>query len=289
MSALYQIACNNCSAKNDINELVCNTCGTAAEGTINTRRASLEYEINALDKRYKDAIDRLTAKNFAPEFTLLEQLVTNEGKAVINTNFKFLWEWAGKNSTDYVSYRRQIAEGLRQKAGFENDVKRCVHDSLLFGSEIDIIYAALSVDESGLSSYGKITAVIKTRPIEKRTSALQCNSYDFIEWDITQGWHVNKPLPAGFISTWFTKAKLALAKLEPAVKKGLNAAEIAKMVLNSGSDRASDDFIELHIFGKIPASAIEKVKIPHALKKATDKKIRRRLQELETKITIEYY
>jgi hypothetical protein len=289
MSALYQIACTNCSEKNDINELVCNTCGTTDESTINTRRASLEHEINALEKRYTDAIDRLTTKGLIKESALLEQMVSNNGKAVINTNLIFLWEWVGKKSTDYVSYRRQIIEGLRQKASFENDVRRSVHDDLLFGFEIDIIYAALSVDETGLSSYGEITVVLKNTPIEKRASGLQSNSYHFIEWAKTQGWDLDDPLPAGFLSLWNSKAKLALAKLEPGVKKGLNTAKIAKMVLNSSSDRASDDFIELHIYGRILVSAIEKIKIPKTLKKATDEKLQLRLLELETKITIEYY
>jgi hypothetical protein len=220
MTALYQITCTNCKEYNDINDHVCSNCGTAAEGTVNTRRASLEYEITALEKRYAHAATRLSVQGLSAESVLIQQLVTQQGKAVINVSLDFLWQWVVQHSFDYVSYRRQIMDDLRKKAGFANDVKRCVHDSLLFGSAIDVIYAALSVDESGLTSYGAITVVLNTTAIDKRLSALESNSYHFVDWAVTQGWNINQPLPVGYMSTWYTKDKLALAKLGKGVKKG---------------------------------------------------------------------
>jgi hypothetical protein len=61
------------------------------------------------------------------------------------------------------------------------------------------------------------------------------------------------------------------------------------MVLNSGADRSDDDFIELHIYGKISSAVIDKVIIPNVLKKSADRKTILRLQELESKITAVYH
>lgn len=173
----------------------------------------------------------------------------------------------------------------RPKAKFEDDVNRSIVDAALFGSESDIIYAALSVNEDGLSSYGETTVVLKVPPVEKRTSALETNSFFFIKWVIENGWTFGNPLPAGYMTVWDEKHRLATVKLAKNLKKGITADEIAKIIITSKGDRASDSFIELYIYGKIIPSVIEKVKLPVGLKKSNT----RQVNELERKYSIEYY
>ena len=289
MSAYYEIPCTNCTHQNDINNAVCSSCGIPMGGTINIRRATIPSEIDALEIRFKEATDLARSDNLGLELKVLETEITVNGKAVINTTIGFLWEWLFKKSADYKSYKRQVIDSSRPKAKYQDDIKRSITDSILFGSEIDIIYSALSIDESGLDSYGDATIVLKTNSIESRTSALEANSYLFLDWAKNNGWTVDKPLPPGFMSVWHTMFKMAAAKLSKFLKKGISDPEIARLILTSTVDRKTDIFIELYIYGKIVSSVIEKIKIPVALKTSSIAKLRLQLNDLEKEVKIEYY
>jgi len=291
MSTYYQISCNNigCTHLNDITKTHCAGCGLPLPGTINTRRATIPAEIEALDNRYTDAKNFANSNNLDKELALLETEVTINGKAVINTSIDFLWKWLVQRTSSYDSYKRQLLDGTRSKAKYEDDNKRTVADSLLFGSEIDIIYSALTTDETGLSSYGHATIILKTKPIEKRTSSLETNSYFFFEWAKKNGWTVFDPLPAGYMAVWSSNSKLAVAKLTKSLKSGISGTEIAKLILTSKGDRSTDIFIELYIYGEIASSVIEKIKIPATLKTSLDPKSKLRLKEIEKKVAIEYF
>lgn len=286
--ALYECECEKCGHINDINDSHCNVCGIQLSGTINTRRASINSEILALDKRYSNAIANLNLNDLIDETHELITEINNNGKAVINTPIDFLWDWLIKGHTAYLSYRRQIIDNSRPKAKFENDVKRTLHDSILFGSS-DIVYSALTTDNYGLISYGEATLILKTPSIQNRTSALETNSYFFIEQAAKKGWTFDQPLPTGYMSTWFTKDKLCVAKLEKRLKKGLNKREISRLILTSHGDRSTDEFVELHIFGKIVESAIDIIRIPMSIKTSSNPLRRIRLNELEKKFIVEYY
>lgn len=287
--AYYECNCEKCGHPNDINNSHCNDCGNQLRGTVNTRRASIKSEVEELDKRYDDAINYLRLNGLSDEANVLIDEVNSKGKAVINTKIEFLWEWLVKGSGSYNGYRRLRINNSRPKADFENDVKRALHDSILFGSENDMVYSALSIDEQGLISYGEATLILRIPSIENRTSALETNSYFFIEEASKKGWTINNPLPPGFMSTWFTKYKLSLSKLAKKLKKGIKKDEMARLILTSYGNRSNDEFIELHIFGKIVNTTLEKIKIPSSTKASTDYIKRLRLAELEKKYIIEYY
>jgi hypothetical protein len=288
MSDYYLIDCP-CGHKNNIIENVCSACGRSLPGPINVRRASLPVEIEALDKRYADARQFLSANDMQTEGDYFGQLVTNQGRAIINTNFNFVWDWLVRNKFSYQSYRRQVMNGSRMRAKFENDVTRSIADSILFGSAIDVIYGALTVNDEGMNSYGDISIVLKTSSIETRTSSLEVNSYHFIDDISAQGWIWKNPVPAGYMAIWPDNYKIAVAKVHKSLKKGLKDNDLAKLVLNSSGNRDTDHFIELYIYGKIVASAIDKIRIPTAFINGLGSKARSRLKVLEGKFNVEHY
>ncbi len=289
MSNYYQIKCTHCSFENDITAKACSSCGSDIPGTINVRRASVPAEVEALELRYNEAKASLLTAGLENEGDYLADTVKSIGKAVINTQFNFLWEWLVRNTFSYQSYRRQLINGARIKAAFEHDVNRTFADTALFGSEIDIIYAALSINESGVMSYGDITVLLKTPSIEKRTSALERNSFPFIDDVMKKGWVFRKPLPAGYMCIWATNHKLAVAKLHTFLKKALNLDDLSGLILRSTGDRATDEFIELYIYGKIAASVIEKIRIPSSITGTFNAKDKLRLKELKSKFNVEEY
>ncbi len=285
---MYEINCTSCSILVDINKNSCPACGNSMPGFINTRRALIESEVNALEKRYINAVGFLSSSGLLNEKNVLEQYVQDKGKVVLNTSFDFLFQMV-KNCKVYNSYRRQLVDRNREKASFENDVKRTLHDTLLFGSEMDVVYAALSINDKSLFAYGEVGIFLKTNTIEYRTTALETNSYFFIEDAIKNGWSINQRLPVGYLSTWFTKHKLAIAKLFNKLKIGLNASEIEDLVLFSNGDRATDFFIELYIYEGVHKSNIEKVLLPKTYETNTNSKIALQITELKKDIKIEYY
>lgn len=290
MASYYQTKCSSCYTPNDINEKVCSICGTTYPSSINVRRASLENEKLALDKRYVDSKNYLFNTNLVKEGIDFESLVKKEGKAVINTQFDFLWELLIRNKFEYKSYRRQLIDGERlKKAVFENDNNRSLADSALFGSENDIIYAALSIDEEGVISYGDITLILKNSNIEKRTSALEKNSFFFLDEITKLGWVWNSPLPAGHMAVWADIFKLSLAKLHLLLYSGISLKDMARLILKSDGDRKNDEIIELYIYGKIIALNIEKIRIPNTLIAGFQKKQKLQLVYLQKNFNIECY
>ena len=246
-------------------------------------------ELSALKIRYQAAKKALAAKKLSAVGSQLEKAIKEQGKAIISTSFDFLWEWLILGTVAYESYRRQLINGARKRAAFANDVRRSSVDSYLFGSEPDIVYAALSVNERGLSSYGNVTAVLRSKSIADRTVALEMNSFDFTTMAASNGWSVEKPLPAGYLSSWNEKHKLGLIKNKGVMEKPLEHNILCDLVLHSEGNRATDRFIELYIFGRIIAAAVEKITLPLAFVSGLDALSLARLAELKRKFTIEEY
>ncbi|WP_345953006.1 hypothetical protein [Mucilaginibacter sp. PAMB04168] len=285
----YEFPCPVCHVNTNISESVCAACGHPFAQTVNIRRALLKTEVFTLEKRYKEAKETLTNRSLTSEGDFLENEVLVKGKAVINLDFPFLWDWLMHRDRSYQSYRRIVIEGLRQRADFENDLQRSIVESYLFGSHIDIIYAALSLNESGLISYGKVSIILKTKAIEPRTSLLEKNSYVFVDEAVAQGWNHKMPLPPGSMAPWRNRHQLALVKCQDRVVPGLTSDQAASIILYSDGNRANDDFMELYIYGNIVKAVVEKIKIPLSLKKGFNEKVLAQYEELKTKFIVEEY
>ena len=289
MVKIYTIPCENCLTEIDITEDVCGNCGLSMPGTFNIRRASGQDEKAALDQRYDMAVLHCEKNGTDVQAKLLEDEVHDHGKAVINTTIDFLFNWVVKKDVNYLPYRRQLINGIRIRSKFNYDLDRSIADSILFGSSNDIIYSALSIDETGLSSYGEVAVILKTSAIKSRTSALESNSYHFLKELAKNGWTHRDPIPPGYMCIWEENHKLSVAKLHKKLEKTFKTTEIAKLVLNSQDNRSADDFIELHIYGKILAAAIEKVRISRTVNDNLGPFGRARLDEIGRHANLEIY
>ncbi len=291
MSAVYQIKCNHgpCTMANDINNVVCDGCGKPIAEPITIRRASIESEIDALSKRYADAISFLSSNSLTSEGKDLEQVVINDGRAVINSPFDYVYAWLTNSTKEYTSYKRQILNNDRKQALFDNDKNRCTVDAILFGSHIDIVYAALTIDDSGVISYGDTYLFLKPALVESRTSCLERNSFFFVTDIEAKGWRWNQPIPPGYMSTWQSKEKLTIAKVHKQLFTSIAKSDMAKLVLHSDGDRTKDEFIELFISGNISQHVIERIRFPNAKVTVLSPLQLIRLDELKKKYTVEFY
>jgi len=287
--SIYQLECPICHNQNDITVSVCSSCGSISKYTANVRRALIPSEVAKLDANYKVAKEILRDKMLKREGALFESEVQVKGKAVINLDFKYLWEWLMHGSTDYMSYRRLVLQNIRPRATFLNDNVRSSVETALFGSEVDIIYAALTVNDLGLSSYGPISVVLHAKQIEKRTSLLEKNSFLFIEDAIGLGWNLFKPLPTGHFAPWTKRSKLAINKVYQQITQNISEGEMAQLVLKSTGDRSLDDFFELYIYGQINKGVVELIKFPvYLLEKMSEEELIQ-YEELKNNYKVEEY
>lgn len=287
----YQFPCPACGTLNDINYLQCinTSCRHTFTPAVNVKYALTPEEVAALESRYEDARIYLASKALTREGLDFERWVLSSGQAVVNMDFAFLWEWLMLGSKEYQGYKRSVAQGDRLRKIFANDRMRSAVEGLIFGSHEDIIYGALTLNEVGLTSYGKVSVVLQTAAIEQVTSMLDENSYNFIKRISASGWFMDEPFPPGHFATWDGRNKLALAKCHPAIKTGLTFADAVLLIMSAGASKPEDEFIELYIYGKINKSAVEKIKFPVDLRNSFNGDELDQYEELKRHYIVEEY
>jgi hypothetical protein len=136
-------------------------------------------------------------------------------------------------------------------------------ESILFGSWAEkLVYAALSLDGMGLSSYGLVSMTLKEVCIRNRTSLLSENSFTFVS---RHNVSKSSPAPLGHRATWDERKELAVAKLAGRLTPAVGRRDYAGLVLFSEGDRSTDDFIEIHIYGGFNKYAISALKAPESM------------------------
>ena len=137
-----------------------------------------------------------------------------------------------------------------------------------------ICFAALSLNHHGPSKYGDYTIVLKEKMILQRATVFEGNSVSFCQKHRIV---VGDSIPAGYRAEWPMRDKLAMAKLHDKIDGGTRPEQYPGILLHDGPD---PDFIEVHIWGTIHRSAIERVIGPKP-KRGTDRVL---LNSLERKL-----
>ncbi len=232
-------------------------------------------EIEALEARYLQALLDAEERGVLDKVEEFEAEVQTMSQAVVGMNIDTLCRLATSTNEIYSNYQLMVHAQTRRPASLSNDQRRLAVDGKLwgtFGSEIR--YAALSLDRKGLSSYGNCSATLRNLHVEHRASILEKNSYEFVEASPSQ------PLPLGFRSTWKNRHRVAVAKCAERINAATLKEEFAVILMESGTARYQDDFIEVHIFGPFDFKAIEAIsasaKITNKRDQLTLKIIRKR-------------
>jgi len=160
----------------------------------------------------------------------------------------------------YSPYEQQLKGRLRTPAKPEDDRQRRAVGGLLYGSYgEDIVYAALSADGRGLSSYGLVHLELEEVCVAYRSTVLEENSYSFMKrHKVTPG----RPLPRGYLARWQDRGRLAVAKLARNVSGDLDEEACRGLLLQSEGDRASDLFLEVHVYGTFDHQAVRSLALP---------------------------
>jgi hypothetical protein len=244
----------------------CSTCGADA-GVPNVREVQRPSEVAALENRYRDALARADAHGARQE---TEEFIHTLGRssAVVNCDLQFLKDFVTRPNLLYGNYHRGIQAGIRKAAEGEWDRDRSIVDATMFASYADkITMAALSMTDTGLTSYGPYSMKLRDVAVAKRASLLEENSYSFVQHHKLS---IGIPIPAGYRSTWAERAKLAVAKMADFIEVGMNEVNFQNLLLVDTGNRATDSFIEVHIFGTFDREAIDTVSGPKLQKRSRD-------------------
>lgn len=247
--------CSHCSCENSLMSEKCSQCGMFL-GFPNVNDCSQREEMEALKERYLEKLKLAELEEQRKKRIDFEEQV-EKSLAVINVKLDYLYNLVTGKSTIYSTYQLQTDGEIRDFVRSEFDKERRGIEGTLFGSYgSNIRYAALSLDGSGLKSYGDYTIILSDESVRLRTTLLEENSYNFIRrHKILAG----DKIPKGYRAVWKERHKLAIAKLMEKIllTKDMNYAII---ILNSTGDRKHDEFIEVHIYGKINKEAIHAVR-----------------------------
>jgi hypothetical protein len=253
---LSMLKCTNCDVDIPDTEEKCLTCGFNA-GPPNVRAAERAEEVQALEERYQKAFDTAKANGCLPTLEKFDESL-KQTSAVINDFLDFLDFFTRSSKNLYTNYESAVEGRIRKPAPLDDDRERRIAGAIMFGGYArEIRYGALSLDSGGPQSYGPYAMKLKDIAIRSRATVLENNSYDFVQK------HNLKPrvkLPLGYIAPWYNRHKLAVAKLAERITPSTDETEFARILLFSEGNRATDEFIEVHIYGPFDLNAVESIK-----------------------------
>jgi hypothetical protein len=250
--------CDHCGKARHGIEPQCRACNyPTAQWAPNVQLAARPEEIAALEERYRTARDEVDGAVAGLE--VLEQ-VAERTAAVVNVPVGLAHNLFIGEAPLYSPYEHQLRGRVRTPAEPENDRQRRAVGALLYGSYgEEMVYAALSTDGRGLSSYGLVHLELEESCIAYRSTVLEENSYSFVRrHGVTPG----RPLPHGYLARWQDRGMLAVAKLAQDVEDDLDEDACGSLLLQSRGNRASDRFLEVHVYGTFNHQAVRSLALP---------------------------
>ncbi len=268
MMKLSKLICPDpdCQAENERNADICRECGHSL-GFVNVNLLSDPYFQTGLAERYKVVMAGVQVA----EVQRFEAVIDQEGKAVINMSSELLYLMVNENE-NYLSYQRGVEQGKIIKRTFQHDRFQCIVESAFYGFDgRNLVYAALSLDDNGVSSYGNVSVVLKTRNIEKRSTFFERDTFLLFDDLVEKGWKVKEIIPAGHCGTWNERDKIAAIKHGAEIQEGHQTADFVAIIMKNGDEKTCDEFIELHIFNTVTPKNFEKITFQKKLTRSFDR------------------
>jgi hypothetical protein len=224
----------------------------------NVRAAARDVETAALNDRYDAAKHDALARGVDGILQEFERAVMTAAVSITRPLLE-LQRLTSHDNELYASYYELTEAGVKLPKGEYWDTLREVTDSALFtGYRKHIKFAALTLNNRGLSNYGDCSMFLLEPMIAHRSSAFEENSVMFmIHKEIRIANASN--LPPGFRSTWADRGKLCVAKLAQRVEPSTTPDNYPDILMKQGATSADDAFVEIHVWGPLTIRSIEKV------------------------------
>lgn len=258
-----------------VHELECPACEW--KNNPNVELAALKKPKVALEKRYKNALQRAKQNGNLKKVKEFETLIKSSAKAVVNLDIGVL-EGIINGSMRYINtYKLRKIRTLTKHP--DDSGRRFMVDGFLFHDfGKSMAFAALSLNGKGIRPYGNCTITLKEGMIAYRASLLENDSFQFFEKLEKKGAKIERKYLNGYIATWEDKHKLAVAKLADEITLDDTPETFAKLLLNDEGSMEEAKFIEIHVFGFFNKAAIESFSYFDEAKLPTNKRAKKREQ-----------
>jgi len=250
--------CPDCAIVIPDNKVVCPHCGRPARH-LNVLCADRVNELEALERNFDESM-RQSRKDGIENETNDFFRYCRDSKAVFCAPLRTLLPVINSHVDLFADFYK-LAE-LRCKAldgGKRNwDMLRCTAEAYLLEGKpnsVELLYAALSINERGLESYGECTFVLKEAMIGHRATVFPDNSALYFEKN------AGKP-NFGMRVRWQDRHKLCVVKNVCDIRSGMNFVHFCNLLLSQGDDKLSDRLIEVHVTGPISIRAFETIRLP---------------------------
>jgi hypothetical protein len=220
------------------------------------RAAGHSDEVTALGRRCDDARHGADVRGCAAIADAF-LLAAAGSRAVIARPLGEVERLARNDHEVFSTYYKQVEAEMRLPDEWD-PIRRIAEEALFPGYKEDIRFAALTLDDRGLASYGGCFFTLRASLIAHRTSVFEENNVLFMkERDLKLSEMLD--LPRGYRATWYDRGKLCLAKLGDALQPSTTSADFPGLLLRQGATTADDDFVEVHVWGPITIRTIEKI------------------------------
>ncbi len=160
----------------------------------------------------------------------------------------------------YATFYELVEEGKKFPSGDKWDALRTTVDDVLFPHyREEIRFAALTLDDRGLSGFGDCFLVLRTDMIEHRASVYEENSVLFFSKHFRRELDDGPRLPPGHRATWGERARLCVAKLAGRIDDAAEPGAYSGILLRPPSASAADDFVEVHVWGPMTRRTVERI------------------------------
>jgi hypothetical protein len=227
----------------------------------NVRFALRTNEVKALNKRYQTALDDVSQRGSLRVTKDFERVVTSHSRAVVNRTPQALLQMLNSEDDASGNFYALTAAHLRQPdSDLLNRMRPIVDQSIFPNYYRDIQFAGLSLSQHGLTNYGSCSISLKSEMIEHRATVFDNN---ILTWMIGRNPNLTEflDIPPGHRATWTDRARLAVAKLATLLHCDFSEDAFGELLLRCGTDSTDDDFIEVHLWGKITTLTIESISL----------------------------
>ena len=248
--------CPNCGEAVRPNERNCVACLTDC-GFPNMRAARQPEETKALGERVAaaerwaqangatgplESLRKAAQKSRAVRVRLLDEV-----HALIKSDDKLLG-----------TFHDLTGAGLLRPAATEMEAARQSAEPLVFlNYHQKIQFAALTLNDDGLFTYGNCAMVFQDDKIANRATVFEENCVFFCQRHKLGP--ANVKVPPGHRAPWEHRDDLVVAKLGPHLGAATPEADFPSLLLHSNVDPSKDEFVEVHIYDRLHRSAVDYV------------------------------
>lgn len=278
--------CLQCGVEIPYSARYCIGCGVDV-GVPNVRACETPEELVALRERVRDAQVSAKERGCFNELEAFGAEASN-AQAVMAKHIGPLNAFTADENNPLVTYHKAVRSDSRIPEDNDYDRNRARIDGIVnpFNVHEDIQYAVLSLNGKGVQWYGDFFITFRESMISSRSSVFEENAFLFFDkYPIKPTGNV----PPGHRAQWSRRGELAMAKLYPRIKVGMQSVEFADVLVEQGVDSPTSDFIEVHIYGPLHVRAIEGVvgKLPSSrADQIIWKRVSRRLEALGATVVL---